>query len=70
MARKYEEDCTLWKSALIRKTQIAGCLFKTLKLKSKHKKTEKLDLLEIVMTNITICYQFNIAYLYQTIVIK
>ena len=62
-------DCTLRKSALIRKTQIAG-LFKTLKLKSKHKKTEQLDLLEIDTTYITICYQFSIDYLYQTIVIK
>ena len=58
-------------SALIRKTQIAGsCLFKILKLKSKHKKTEKLHLLEVVMTDITICYQFSIDYLCQTIVIK
>ena len=52
------------KIALIPKTQIAGsCLFKTLKRKSKHKKTEKLDLLEI-------CYQFSIDYLYQKIIIK
>jgi hypothetical protein len=47
--------------------EIAGsCLFKVLKLKSKQKRTEKLDLLEIDMTIITICYQFSIDYLYQT----